>query len=558
MWTIRKRMILMAVSAAAGLTMLGGIQLIAGTIVQQRAESANVLSTEIARVAEMRLANVEMVLAAMDSIIDKAEGAIQPERAEIIHNNIAFIRINYPALRSVAEAVGFTDTLATFTEDLDEVGAAMEVDLPRLIETNAGDEEFARLDDVIDGAGERVAETLAFVADAGEAQLHAELDAANGAISTATHATIAALVIALALLLPLMFFVTRSVVAALTSLSSTMKRLAGGDLNVEIPWVGAATEIGQMASSVQVLKDAALEKRRLERANAEDQERRDEQSKKLVALCGAFEKSSQEALSSVGASAKEMRDAANMMSSDSMDAARRLQDVAGASDQAADSVKSVAAAAEELTASVNEIVRRVEKSSQITGKAVDEASRTSETVQGMAMAAQRIGDVVSLISAIAEQTNLLALNATIEAARAGEAGKGFAVVASEVKSLATQTAKATEEIGTQIADMQKITGDSVSAIERISAIIAEVGSIASEISAAVEKQGSATLEIAHSINNAAQGTLEVSDNIGSVSEKSENVGRSAENVLKTSGILARHADALTTEVAQFLTSVRAA
>jgi len=211
-----------------------------------------------------------------------------------------------------------------------------------------------------------------------------------------------------------------------------------------------------------------------------------------------------------------------------------------------------------LSASINEISRQVAESTNIAGEAVAQAEQTNAGVQALADAAQRIGDVVKLISGIAEQTNLLALNATIEAARAGEAGKGFAVVASEVKSLATQTAKATEEITAQVAAIQGATGASVQAIQAIGQTISRVNHIAAAIAAAVEEQGAATQEIARNVQQAAAGTAEVSGHIASVSQAAGETGVAAGEVLGSAKGLARLSDALRDDVDRFVGNIRAA
>jgi len=221
-------------------------------------------------------------------------------------------------------------------------------------------------------------------------------------------------------------------------------------------------------------------------------------------------------------------------------------------------VQSVATASEELTGSVNEIARQVQESSKIAGEAVSQAQKTDARITQLSQAASRIGDVVKLITAIAEQTNLLALNATIEAARAGEAGKGFAVVASEVKALAAQTAKATDEIGTQIASMQSATQDSVAAIKEIGGPISRISEIAGAIAAAVEEQGAATQEIARNVGEAAKGTAQVASNITDVNRGAGETGSASTQVLASARSLPNESNNLKIEVEKFLTTVRAA
>jgi methyl-accepting chemotaxis protein len=228
--------------------------------------------------------------------------------------------------------------------------------------------------------------------------------------------------------------------------------------------------------------------------------------------------------------------------------------VAAASEQAATNVQTVASAAEELSASIREIQQQMATSARIAQQAVEQVDRTDTTVTGLVQAADKIGEVVNLISDIASQTNLLALNATIEAARAGEAGKGFAVVASEVKNLANQTAKATEEIGQQIAAMQTATGDSVQAIRGIGATIKQISEVTTTVASAVEEQGAATQEISRNVQQASAGTQEVSSNITGVSQAATQTGTAAGQVLSAARELAQQGQKLNTEIEAFLRS----
>jgi len=260
----------------------------------------------------------------------------------------------------------------------------------------------------------------------------------------------------------------------------------------------------------------------------------------------------------LSSAASELQAAAQGMTTSATQVSQQSSMVAASAEEATSSVETVAAAAEELTGSVAEIGRQVEQSTRIASQAVIDAERTNTTMQSLAAAAQKIGEVVNLINAIAGQTNLLALNATIEAARAGEAGKGFAVVASEVKHLATQTAKATEEIGAQISAIQSVTNDAVKAIGGIGSTIDQMSEIAAAIASAVQQQGSATQEIARNVTQAASGTRDVSANIGNVAKASGETGTAASLVLQSSGELARESEQLRTKVDAFLSGVRAA
>lgn len=279
---------------------------------------------------------------------------------------------------------------------------------------------------------------------------------------------------------------------------------------------------------------------------------------KQLKIADDFEASVKGVVDAVASAATELQASSQSMSATAEETSRQSMTVAAASEEATANVQTVASAAEELSASVQEISRQVSKSVQIAGAAVTEAKKTDATVQGLATAAQKIGDVVKLISDIAGQTNLLALNATIEAARAGEAGKGFAVVASEVKNLANQTARATDEITSQIGAIQSATNEAVEAIRTIAATISEMNQISTAISAAVEEQGATTKEIARNVAQAAEGSANVAETISGVSRAASETGSSAGQVLNASGELSQQAERLRREVDNFLGSVRSA
>jgi methyl-accepting chemotaxis protein len=262
-------------------------------------------------------------------------------------------------------------------------------------------------------------------------------------------------------------------------------------------------------------------------------------------------------LDTLGGSATDLQNAANVLAANAEQSTQQSATVASASDEASANVQAVASATEQLTSSVKEISRQVSESTRITGKAVEQANQSSASMQGLAEASQRIGAVVELINSIAGQTNLLALNATIEAARAGDAGRGFAVVASEVKALAEQTAKATDEIGQQILAIQAATRQSVSSIQEIGATIASVNEIATAVAAAVEQQGVATAEIARNIQEAALGTQQVSSNINGVSQAASETGQTAAQLLSSANDLTLQSDLLRTSVEGFFAAIRA-
>jgi len=342
-------------------------------------------------------------------------------------------------------------------------------------------------------------------------------------------------------------------------IAGVIRRIAHSDFNVDIPAIGQRDEIGVIAASVQVFKNNMLENERL-RAQQKETEQRTETEKKaaMQALADEFQTTVGHIADKFSMAANQLQSAAFTLTKAAEHAHELSSTVATASEQTSANVHSVASASEEVSTSVAEIVKTVEKASAIAHHAVKQAGKTDSRMVELSQAASRIGDVVKLITDIAQQTNLLALNATIEAARAGEAGKGFAVVAQEVKALASQTAKATEDIGTQIAAMQSATNDSVSAIHDIGKIITEISEIAIGIAAAMEEQGNTIQSMSHSIVQAAQGTSLVASHITDVNHAASQTGSASAQVLTSAKELAEDGSRLKQELDKFLMKVRAA
>ena len=384
--------------------------------------------------------------------------------------------------------------------------------------------------------------------------------AANAAATYSSSRILIMVALGLAALLcvAMGWLIVSGVSTPIRAMTGAMGRLAQHDLNTQIDGADRKDEVGQMASAVLVFKNSMIEADRLKAEQEEAQRVAAARSALVDKLTREFDISVQGVVQTVSAQATQMEGSAQSMSASAEEATKQAGAVAAASEQSAANVQTVASAAEELSSSIAEIGRQVSHSSQIATTAVTEAAKANEMVQGLLNASQKIGEIVALINDIADQTNLLALNATIEAARAGEAGKGFAVVAAEVKNLATQTSKATEEIGTQITSVQGATQNAVNAIASIGKTIGEIDQIATTIAAAVEEQGAATQEIARNVEEAAKGTQEVSSNIGGVTEAANSTGAVANQVLSGARTLSKQSSDMRELVQTFLTQVKAA
>ena len=383
-----------------------------------------------------------------------------------------------------------------------------------------------------------------------------DIDADVSALLTRLGSIGGGLIILLGLL---SWMILRDVVGGIERLKDRMQGIAGGALDISVTETERGDAIGRMAETLEVLRKSAINARTLEQKQAAMKQRSEQEKREaLIGLADRFDASVGQLVGLMASGAGELEATAKSMTGTAESTNNRATAVSTAATQASSRVQTVATAAEELSSSITEISRQVAQSAEVTGRAVESARRTDTIVRALADGAQQIEHVAELISSIAGQTNLLALNATIEAARAGDAGRGFAVVAAEVKTLASQTAQATQEIGDRIAQIQNATKEAVGAIAGITTTIEEVGAIAATIGSAIEEQGAATAEIARNVTQTAEATRDVTTNIGGVSTAANETGSAASHVLTAASNLSKQAEQLSSEVNTFLAGVRAA
>ena len=354
------------------------------------------------------------------------------------------------------------------------------------------------------------------------------------------------------------WLIGRAISRPVINMTRTMECLARGDTAAAVPATDQRDEIGEMARAVQIFRDSMIKTEEMRQSAAKEQETKALRAERLERMTAEFDEQVGGVLEAVNKAVHQMRGTADALAVTAGEASTRATTVAAAAEEASTNVQTVASAAEELGSSIDEISRQVQLQTTLASQASEAAEQSRAQIQGLAAHAQSIGDVVELITGIAEQTNLLALNATIEAARAGDAGKGFAVVASEVKSLANQTASATDKIAGQIQAVQDQTSSTVQAIEAINEKIASVNEISSTVAAAVAEQNAAAQEIGRNVGEAAQGTQEVSSNIAGVNQVAGETGTASTEVLSVTTELGSRAEALDRLLHAFLKEVRAA
>ncbi len=557
-WTIKTRLMVLGLVAVLGAVIIGGISIYTNQVLTSAAAQANERQSQLSTVFKMRYGTLEIMLNAMDSIIDKQEGNISAERFEAITAGLKMLKEHAPRLQELADTEEEQTLAAAIPGKVAGLEKGILVQLKSAIENNADEATFAEIDDVLDANGAEMTDDLGRIEVSVLGEMREASENQMAELEFATNSIMVVFAVLLAILLPMLYFIIRSITKPMTGLTDTMAVLAKGEYEHEVPSTESSDELGEMARAVEVFRQNGQEMLQLQADQKEHEERAEKQRRKdMHKLADDFEESVMHVVGAVSSASDEMQATAGSMSSLAEQAVGQSDSALHTSQGATENVHAVASASEQLASSIAEISRQVSDSSNISRGAVTEAQRATEQIQGLVEASQKVGEVVNLINDIANQTNLLALNATIEAARAGEAGKGFAVVASEVKNLASQTGKATEEIGGQISSIQDATGSAVTVIEGISKTIGQIDEIGTAIASAVEEQSAATSEITRNVQEAASGTEQTNSNVAQVKEASSETGSSAQEVLTAAGELSQQSVRLKGEVEKFVANVRA-
>lgn len=576
--------ILAAISAIAFL-ILGGIAISANQIVETAIQREGELAHLNDSVAGMKVASRELLLAAMDTIVDKDEGVVDPERKKIIQASLEQLGNGIIELEKnpiLADQLPLITQLKGYLPTLRE---GIQVDLVRAVENRSDQSAFAQLDDVIDGTGDELAGILDQLYTSIGDKFQASLVESREKLNSADTALTWTMIIALAITLPLTLLMVKAISGRLNTMVSAMTELAEGNLGAEIP-DSEIVEIHRMAQAVTVFRENAVANKRMadeaekqrerEQTLTAEQTRKDQDSAEALrraeqqrehdendarqrereSLANDFERSVSGLLSEVYAAIGLLEKSAHQALDISNETQIEASSAAQAAATSSQNINAVAQSTEEMTGAIREISIHASSAARVSDTAVLEAGKTAAQVEELVTAAQKIDNVAQLINEIAEQTNLLALNATIEAARAGDAGRGFAVVAAEVKNLSNQTAEATGEISAHIKSIQDATSASVKAVNNIRNTIGEFNIITTTIASAVEEQTVATQVIGENIREATNHTAKISVNIDAVTDKAEAADHSAHEVQNVSKILSEKSSALQQQIDGFIKNLR--
>jgi methyl-accepting chemotaxis protein len=538
-----------------GLMILGGLSIYNLSIVNDQSTviasswlpSVDVSDKLNMNTSDYRIAQSTHILSTDPAEMTKAEAEIAAQEKIIAEN-----RKRYEAMMDEGEDRALYEKFAAQWDAYLAVSAKV-LELSR---KNANEEATALFKGESKKLFDDVANTLAALAELNAKGADAASNEGDVIYSHSRMLIISVFVVLLVFSLVVGYLLVKGISGPAGAIAGVLQTMSTGNLDIKVPETDRGDEMGDIAKASLVFQEGMIKARDLAAAQAAAQQEQIERGKRMNIAVADFDKIVSEVVAAVNAAATELQATAQTLAATAEETAQQSSVVAAASEEMSQNVQTVASATEELSASISEISGQVSESTRIVGDAVNQANDTNAKVKGLADAAVKIGEVIGLINDIAGQTNLLALNATIEAARAGEAGKGFAVVASEVKTLATQTSRATDEIASQIRAIQEATNSSAGAIAGITQTIGRVNEISTTIASAVEEQGAATQEISRNVQQAAAGSAEVSSNIVGVTQASQQTSAGSTQVLSAAGELARNGERLKREVDTFLHTVR--
>ena len=555
--TIRHKIIMICAIVLMALSAIWGTGLWTNNKAQSTAATASQLRLEIDFLNLLRRQNLLVLTTANKMILAFSNEDIDSEVYEIVHDNTMLLMTNKVKLQKYAVDENSKRLVKQINADLEKINSSLKDSIKPMVEkgtVNFG--AISKMSLILDLIGDRLDRNIGAIGEAVQQQLDQSNIEADQSLSTASKITSIGYVASVLISGVLLILLGRSIIFPISQMTEAMSKLANGDKAVEIPASERSDEVGGMAKAVEVFKVNMIRADQLSDATQKASEASQDRANQRQNLIQVFDQHIGTVIDDVMNSLKTMGVVSAEMNDSTSQSMKRAGSVIQNSSEAANNISEVSSLADELASSITEISQQVNHSSRVSADGVQKAAYTQNSVKDLSVAADKIGEATGLITSIAEQTNLLALNATIEAARAGEAGKGFAVVASEVKNLANQTGRATDEIQQYIDDIQSATQDTVQRIQDISNSVAEIDQINTSIASAVEEQTASTGNIAKNIDNSSQAVQQVDKYIVQMRDEVENSCQSSDNVMSGADELDRQFSMLRTEIEKFLSDVR--